>query len=259
MKIGILDSGIGGLTVLHQALYTLPTEEFIYYADTDHVPYGTKSREEVIGFVDMAVNFLVQKGVKAIVIACNTATSIAAEYVRAKYNLPILGMEPAIKPAVRKSQGKRVMVIATPLTVKEDKLQNLLQQVDNDHRVDLLPLPGLVVFAEKGEFASSEVEAYLRKELSEYQLEDYSAFILGCTHFNYFKDTLHKILPDQVEFIDGTQGTINHLHNILKERDLLEQHASAVEYYTSGRLVTDDNLLKHFAKLHERLELMRKY
>jgi glutamate racemase len=259
MKIGIFDSGIGGLTVLHQALLTLPKEDYIYYADTDNVPYGTKRKEEIIGYVDQAVDFLVGKGVKAIVIACNTATSTAAEYVRSKYTLPILGMEPAVKPAVARSNGKRVMVIATPLTVREEKLRNLIQQVDDDHRVDLLALPGLVRFAEAGLFEGKEVEQYLRAELNDYKLENYSALILGCTHFNYFKDTYRNIFPKGVAFIDGSVGTVNYLKKILTERKQLENNHGIVEYYMSGRPVYREEELEHLANLHERLDKMLKY
>jgi glutamate racemase len=150
-------------------------------------------------------------------------------------------------------------VIATPLTVKEDKLKNLLQQVDDDHRVDLLPLPQLVLFAESGKFEGVEVEAYLRKELFSYHLEDYSALCLGCTHFNYFKDTLRQIFPSEVEFIDGSEGTVKHLINILQDKSLLEHNLPAVEYYESGRLVTEQEALERFAQLHKRLEDMLQY
>ena len=258
MKIGIFDSGIGGLTVLHQAMQTLPEEEFVYYADTDHVPYGTKSKEEIIQYVDQAVEFLMEQEVKAIVIACNTATSAAIDFIRNKYSIPILGMEPAVKPAVARcnGNGKRVMVIATPVTVREEKLHNLIQQVDDEHVVDLLAVPGLVTFAEKGCFEAPEVEEYLRKQLTPYQLEHYSALILGCTHFNYFKDTYRRIFPKEVVLIDGSVGTVNHLRNILEEKGMLEHHPLTVVYYQSGRQVTGTAELKKIELLHERLEQM---
>lgn len=259
MKIGIFDSGIGGVTVLHQALRTLPKEDYVYYADTDNVPYGIKKKEEIIGFVDEAVDFLVGKGVKVVVIACNTATSTAIDYVRSKYTLPILGMEPAVKPAVASSNGKRVMVIATPLTVREEKLRNLIEQVDDDHCVDLLALPGLVRFAEAGRFEGEEVEQYLRAELEEYRMENYSALILGCTHFNYFKDSYRKIFPKEVAFIDGSVGTVNNLKRILTEKDLLENNHGYIEYYMSGRPVYREEELAHLASLHERLDKMLMY
>ncbi|MDF2485802.1 MAG: glutamate racemase [Herbinix sp.] len=259
MKIGIFDSGIGGLTVLHQALITLPKEDYIYYADTDNVPYGTKTREEIIRYVDHAVDFLVGKGVKAVVIACNTATSTASDYVRNKYTLPILGMEPAVKPAVARSNGKRVMVIATPVTVREEKLRNLIRQVDDDHRVDLLALPGLVKFAEAGEFEGEEVNQYLRREFSSYDLQNYSALILGCTHFNYFKDSYRKIFPKEVAFIDGSVGTVNYLKRILVGKNQLENNHGTVEYYMSGRPVYQEAELAKLARLHQRLDKMLKY
>jgi glutamate racemase len=259
LKIGIFDSGIGGLTVLHQALITLPKEDYIYYADTDNVPYGTKTREEIIEYVDHAVDFFVGKGVKAVVIACNTATSSAIDYVRSKYTLPILGMEPAVKPAVARNNGKRVMVIATPVTVREEKLRNLIQQIDDDHCVDLLALPGLVKFAEAGEFEGDEVLQYLRSELTGYQLQNYSALILGCTHFNYFKDSYRKIFPKEVAFIDGSVGTINYLKRILADKNQLENNHGIVEYYMSGRPVYHEAELAMLGRLHQRLDKMLKY
>ncbi|MGB4658487.1 MAG: glutamate racemase [Mobilitalea sp.] len=259
MKIGIMDSGIGGLTVLHQAMISLPEEEYLYYADTDHVPYGSKSREEIIQYVDEAVHFLVEKGVKAIVIACNTATSTAIDVMRKRYHLPILGMEPAVKPAVEKYENKRVMVIATPVTIREEKLHNLIQLVDGDHRVDLLPLSKLASYAEAGEFDTNEVEEYIRKEFAQYYLENYSALILGCTHYNYYKNIFRKIFPAEVEFIDGSLGTINNLKNILKSMGQLEHNKISVEYYTSGRLISDKESLMHYEELHKRLEKMLYY
>ena len=126
MNIGIFDSGIGGMTLLHQAMVSLPKENYIFYADTDHVPYGTKTKEQVTGYVDEVMQFMIAHDCKAVVIACNTATSVAAGIMRSKYNIPIIGIEPAVKPAVEKSDGKRVMVVATPLTIKEEKLKNLV-------------------------------------------------------------------------------------------------------------------------------------
>ena len=122
MKIGFYDSGIGGLSVLQTAMEMLPNEEFIYYADTDHVPYGEKSNDEILAFARRAVDFLIAKDAKAIVIACNTATSVAAKYLRAVHTLPIIGMEPAVKPAVEEKNHKRILVSATPVTIREKKL-----------------------------------------------------------------------------------------------------------------------------------------
>lgn len=256
MKIGFFDSGIGGLSVLHQALKKLPQEDYIYYADVDNVPYGTKSKNEIIQYVDSAVNFILSQDVKAIVIACNTATSVAIDYLRSKYKIPILGMEPAVKVAVKNETNKRVMIMATPVTIREDKLRNLIQQVDAKGRTDLLPLPQLVRFAESGEFHSNRVREYLLKELGEFHLGDYGTVVLGCTHFNYFKDTMHTIFSEDVEFIDGINGTVNHLYSILEQKGLLEQGTATVTCYQSGRLVERKHELQRYNKLFIRLDQM---
>ena len=262
MKIGFFDSGIGGLTVLHQALHDLPEEEYIYYADTDHVPYGQRSKEEILLYTEEAVRFLIRQDVKAIVIACNTATSAAIELLRRRYPLPILGMEPAVKPAVAACSGKRVLVTATPLTIREEKLRNLLRQVDRKHAVDLLPLPGLVHFAEAEEFSSPAVYEYLQASFAPYDLNNYSALVLGCTHFNYFKDLFSVLLPSGAKLIDGSQGTIRHLEEILRNKRLLASHSSSsghVDYYFSGRKAESPSELARFRRLHKRLEEMLAY
>jgi glutamate racemase len=259
VNIGIFDSGIGGLTLLHQALVSLPDENYIFYADTDHVPYGTKTREQVVGYVDEVMGFMKSHNCSAVVIACNTATAVAANIMREKYDFPIIGIEPAVKPAVSSSNGKRVLVIATPLTVKERKLQNLVERVDNEHLVDLLALPRLVEFAERREFESKEVYSYLKTELAPYDLSKYGELVLGCTHFNYFKDSLRKLLPPNIKLIDGSVGTINQLARVL---GITLQNAryindSSVNYYYSGRHITDSKELEHIQELHNRLEKMR--
>lgn len=265
VNIGIFDSGIGGMTLLHQALVSLPNENYIFYADTDNVPYGTKTREQVIALVDDVMGFMIAHDCKAVVIACNTATAVAANTMREKYQIPIIGIEPAVKPAVEESHGKRVMVVATPLTVKEKKLKNLVERVDDAHLVDLLALPKLVEFAERGEFSSDAVEQYLRDRLLTYQIEEYGELVLGCTHFNYFKDSFQKILPKGVHIIDGSEGTIRQLARVLKERNQLEEAAveeqkndTHVRYFYSGRELKEERELAYIRQLHERLEKMRR-
>ena len=264
MNIGIFDSGIGGMTLLHQALVMLPNENYIFYADTDNAPYGTKSREQVISLVDDVMRFMIEHDCKAVVIACNTATAAAVEIMRQKYSIPIIGIEPAVKPAIKESHGKRVIVTATPLTVKEEKLQNLVKRVDDAHLVDLLALPRLVEFAERGEFTSDEVEQYLRGALSTYALEEYGELVLGCTHFNYFKDTFQKILPQNVHMIDGSEGTIRQLVHVLESTNQLETNTAydnkndtRVRYFSSGRELKEKHELEYVKQLHERLEQMR--
>lgn len=256
MKIGFFDSGIGGISVLHQAMCDMPDEEFLYYADTEHVPYGLKTKEQIKSYVEDAINFMIAHEVKAIVIACNTATSVAIDYLRDKFDLPIIGMEPAVKPAISHHTDQRILVVATPVTVREEKLHKLLVRIDKKQQVDLLPLPGLVTFAEKGEFTSDHVIRYLQQETAPFRLEEYSSLVFGCTHFKYFQDSFEKVFPDHITYIDGSKGTVNRLKEILKSNHLLEQNKQSVTYYQSGVLVKDSGTLSFYKTLQNRIHAL---
>lgn len=255
MKIGFFDSGIGGMTVLYHALRLLPKDDYIYYADTLHVPYGEKSKDDVKKYVFEAVDFLSQQNIKALVIACNTATSVVAKELRKKYSFPIIGIEPAVKPAIIKNQetGNRVLVLATSLTLKEEKFNNLVTKLDSDHIVDGLALPGLVKFAEDFEFNEEIVLPYLKSQLGSYTLNQYGTVVLGCTHFPFYKDMLKKLLPEQVDIIDGGIGTAENLKRTLKETNSINEGTGAIEYYRSGVKVENEQMLQQYAKLFERL------
>ena len=256
MNIGIFDSGIGGLTLLHQAMVLMPQENYIFYADTDHVPYGTKSKEQVVSYVDEVIRFMTAHQCKAVVIACNTATSVATKEFRAGFPVPIVGMEPAVKKAVEQycDTGKRILVAATPITIASDKLHNLLERVDN---VDLLPLPKLVRFAEKGDFTSGGIEAYLCEELSKFDLEDYAAVVLGCTHFNYFKQNFRNVFPEEIHFVDGNEGTLRQLLRVLPGdlTDQKEENSASVQYFFSG-VPADDAQIELVERCMKRLDEM---
>jgi glutamate racemase len=233
--IGIFDSGVGGITVLKAAMDLMPNENFYYYADTEHVPYGTKTKDEVIKLVIDSAHFLFDHKVKAIVIACNTATSTAVNELRAIYQIPIIGMEPAVKPAVDNRNNKRVLVCATPLTLKEKKFKDLLEKTQSTDVVDTLPLPELVDLAEDGRFDSEEVIGLLETKFSDFNMQQYSSVVLGCTHFIYFKDHFRQIIPPDIELFDGNEGTVRNLHHILESRDMLRKSSAEgkVVFYSS--------------------------
>ncbi len=260
MKIAFFDSGIGGVSVLHRALQVMPEEDYLYFADTDHVPYGTKTTAEVRQFVLEAADFILEQGVKALVVACNTATSVAINELRARFAIPILGMEPAVKPAVCALAGKakkqRVLVTATPMTLRQEKLHLLLKQWDQGHVVDLLPLPALVEFAEAGEFSSQAVEQYLREALMPFPLEEYCTVVLGCTHFNFFKDTFRGLLAADTRIIDGSDGTVRHLQHVLREGQLEEKGSGQLSFYASGRLLVSAEERAYYQQLLNRLDAM---
>lgn len=217
MTIGLMDSGLGGLTVLAEALRRLPAENYLYMADTLHVPYGTKSRDEVQAYVLEVVQSMVQVGIDALVVACNTATSIAVDALRSKYSFPIIGMEPAVKPAVEmnRATGKRVLVFATPLTLRQPKYYALVSRVDEGGIVDSLPLPELVEYCESLQFDRKIIRDYMRAKLANYDLDQYGIVVLGCTHYPFYIDVLREVLPPHIEIVDGNAGTVRRLAALL--------------------------------------------
>ena len=258
MKIAFFDSGIGGLSVLHHAMKILPHEEFIFFADEDNVPYGTKSPEEVLACVDEAFKFLIAQKVGAIVVACNTATSVAVQTMREKYSLPIIGMEPALKVALDFFPNKKVLVAATAVTVTGEKIHRLIKNLRAENLTELKALPRLVEFAEQLEFNSAAVEKYLRAELAAYDWKNFSSLVLGCTHFNYFKDTFKKILPPHMKILDGNAGTVNELIRRANLKSERTEKIFPVEFFYSGRKVTDAAELLRLQKFLRRLDEMYK-
>ena len=216
MKIAFFDSGIGGLSVLAEALRRFSGAEFLYFADEDHVPYGTKSRAQIVRLSLDAVGFLVSRGADGVVVACNTATSAAISELRGAFSVPVIGMEPAVKLAADSFGARPTLLIATPLTIAGEKLARLVGRLECE--TWSLPLPCLVEFAQDLEFDSPTVRAYLREELAKFELARLGSLVLGCTHFNYFKDVLREILPSHVRIIDGIDGTLNRLASELGGR-----------------------------------------
>lgn len=260
MKVGIFDSGMGGLSVLHRAMQMIPGIDYIYYADKKNVPYGEKTVEQVKGFVDGIIRFLIEKEVDAIVIACNTATSVATKDYRSGFPVPIIGMEPAVKKAVEEYRDVtgRVLVAATPITIAGDKLLQLVDRVDDTRMVDLIALPQLVRFAEAGEFESEKVVESLKESLKDYPANEYKAVVMGCTHFNYFKENYKKIFPLTTKYVDGIEGTLKELVRRLP-RKLTEEEMSgkgSVEYYFSGNKVNaeEKKMIEKYLRQLDRVE-----
>jgi len=241
MRIGIFDSGVGGITVLKRALEFLPDESFLYYADTQNVPYGTKSKDEVKAYVFDAVDFILKQGIKALVIACNTATSVAINDLRKEYKIPILGMEPAVKPAVEKNKGKRVLVAATPITLAEEKYHNLVDKLHCGNIVDGLPLPELVNYAENFEFDENVIMSYLKEKLAPYDTSQYGTVVLGCTHFPFYREYFRKLFPEGTDIIDGSTGTARYLRKVIYDNKLEEKGGKGDIVFYSSKIKEDSN------------------
>lgn len=239
------------MNVLKDARKELPKEDYIYFADTDNVPYGTKSGKQVISFISQAAEYLSNMDIKALVVACNTATSLAIEELRKIYSFPIIGMEPAVKPAIENSNDKRILVAATSLTLREEKLENLLRQVDTNKIVDKIALDNLVTFAESFNFKGPEPREYLEMIFSEINTDNYEAVVLGCTHFNFYENLILDVIgKDNIKIVDGNEGTVRRLKSLLGENGLLGTGGKGnVSYVNSCRPVTDVDRINMLNKL----------
>lgn len=234
--IGVFDSGMGGISVLRDIAQVMPNERYIYYGDSGNAPYGVKDKEQIVKLSIDVCEFLVGKGVKAIVVACNTATSAAIKILRAKYDIPIIGMEPAVKPALSISGDKKTIVLATPITLKEKKFEQLLIKLNAKDKVYKIPAPKLVELVEQGKVKGDEIEEALREYIGEVDPNTVGAIVLGCTHFVFLRDTLKKIVGN-IPIIDGNSGTANHLKDILSKNDMLmnrEANKVNVDFYNSS-------------------------
>ena len=228
--IGVFDSGVGGIGTLAALRRELPEEHFLFYGDTANAPYGTKSREEVMGCVSRIMDHLLAQDVKAVVIACNTATAVAAAELRARYALPIIGIEPALKPAHELRRGGSILVLATPMTLKLEKFRALYERYGEG--AIPLPCPGLMELVERE--ADDEARCYLLELFSPYDLSRVDAVVLGCTHYVFLRPILKEILPDAVSVLDGNVGTARQLRRVLTQRDLLSGGPGSVTLETSG-------------------------
>ena len=232
--VGIFDSGVGGVSVLRELRAQLPLENVVYYGDTAHAPYGTKPPEVVMARVRQVMAELLNRNVKAVVIACNTATSVAAATLRAEMTLPIIGMEPALKPAHQLRHGGQVLVMATPLTLRLPKFAALMARYGEG--ASPLPCPGLMELVEAGHLDDAEITAYLTQLFAPYAHTAVDAVVLGCTHYVFLKPLLRRMLPPETAILDGNAGTIRQLQRVLTDHGSLRQQGDPghVELLTSG-------------------------
>jgi len=222
-SIGIFDSGVGGLSVLDACRVVLPSENFLYYADFEFAPYGDKSDEYIKNRVFAICEMLINRGVKAIVIACNTATNVGIKMLREKYSLPIVGLEPAIKPAIEKYKDKKIVLLCTEATARQQKLKDLIEKYDGKSVV-VCPQKELASLIENNFCSLEKVSDYIENSLSHHL--DASAIVLGCTHYVFVKDIIEKFFESQnlqvlPEIFDGNLGATNRLHSLLKTYNLL--------------------------------------
>ena len=218
--IGVFDSGLGGISVLREAVRQLPHEKFLYYGDSANAPYGEKSVAEVQALTERAFLHLLNRGCKAVVLACNTATAAAAELLREKYpGFPLLGIEPALKPAA--APGGNILVLATPLTIREEKYRQLAAQYGHTAHILSLPCPGIPELVENGITEGEPVEQILRPLLAPYRDRHFDRVVLGCTHYPFVANSIRRVLGYPVQMVDGAAGTAAYLRVRLEKADLL--------------------------------------
>lgn len=251
--IGIFDSGMGGLTVLAQAVTMLPNENFIYYGDSKHAPYGIKSKAEVIQLSMNICDYLIhEKQVKVIIVACNTATSAAINELRKKYNIPIIGMEPAIKPALEALTTKNIGVMATEMTLKERKFNTLVKKFDAEDKIYKIPCSTLVEVIEAGTIKGKVLQTTLNHCFQTIDLETIESIVLGCTHFLFAKKEMVKLLKRDIKLFDGNEGTIRYLKSVLATKGILktEGTGSVIIMNSAGQetLEQSKTLYQHYLR-----------
>ena len=219
--IAVFDSGVGGISVLRQLRRELPQERFLYFGDSANAPYGDRSVEEVRSLTLAAAKMLMDRGIKALVVACNTATAAAIELLRQKYpDEIIIGIEPAVKLAADHHPHGRVGVMATRVTLNQERFEDLLVRCGGGLEIVRIPAPGLVELIEEGKADSPETEALLTEILGPWRNE-LDALVLGCTHYPFVKDAVARIQGDGTELLDGSAGTARETRRRLAEAGLL--------------------------------------
>lgn len=243
--IGVFDSGMGGLSIVRELQAYLPHEHIMYFADTLHVPYGGRSDEDIRQLTANAVDWLYQQGCKAVVVACNTASAFSLTHLREKYGegFPVIGLVPALKPAVLKSQSKVVGVLATPGTLRGTLLHDVIEQVAVPNQVQVLTAvsPALVPFVERGEQDSVACRDELQRVLLPLKEAGVDHLVLGCTHYPFLRDSIQAVFGQQFVLVDSGLAVARQTGRVLAAKSLVralrgQQQASLLSCYVTGAL-----------------------
>lgn len=253
--IGFFDSGLGGLSVLAYVRHHLPEERFLYLGDSANAPYGTKSDAEVLELTKNAVARLVDLGIKALVVACNTATGIAINELRARYDFPIIGLEPALKAADDTHKDGLILVLATPLTLASAKYATLYEKYGRHARS--LPCPGLMDFVEAEDLDSQALHSYLADLLKPYKNEKIDSAVLGCTHYVFLRHAVARHLPAGTRLLDSNEGVTRQLIRKLDEYRLRSEggEKGTLRFLSTGGTEKTEQMLRMMTKVQSVLEL----
>jgi glutamate racemase len=234
--IGVFDSGVGGVSVLKALKSALPNESFIYAADSANAPYGDKSRAFIEARTSAMAGFLVRANAKAIVVACNTATVVAVETLRANYPIPVIAMEPAIKPAVQISRSRVIGVLATARTLESPALANLCRVYGEGAKILLQPCPGLVEQVERGDAETEVTHQLLRRYIAPLLASGADTIVLGCTHYVFLLARIQQIAGPGITIVESSMAVARQLERRLTESGRLAKPDEKAEtrFFTTG-------------------------
>ena len=244
--IGVMDSGVGGISVLKHIHALLPHEDLVYIADSKHAPYGNKTADEITARCFEIADFLITKDVKALVVACNTATAAAIDAMRKRYTLPIIGMEPAVKPAAEASKNGIIGVLATVGTLKSAQFAALLESYGRNVKVVTQACIGLVECIERGELDTPETKALIRQYCLPLLDEGADTIVLGCTHYPFVKDAIREVVGENVTLIDTGAAVANQLKRQLEEKGLLStsMQKAEVNFWTNSEAENAEQVIE---------------
>lgn len=239
--IGVIDSGVGGLTVLHELMRQLPQEHFIYFGDTLRCPYGSKTKEQVKLFIWQIVNYLLKKKIKSLVIACNTATAYTIKELQSHLSIPVIGViKPGARAAIKVTKNKEIGVIGTQGTVQSGAYSQALSDIDPTINTYSLPCPRFVPMIEQGLLQGEEVDRILTQTLYPLLNTEIDTLILGCTHYPLIKKAIHKLLGDSVRIVSSGEEVARETSSMLDSFGLTEISTDTIsinhEFYTTGEL-----------------------
>lgn len=246
-SIGVFDSGVGGLSVLRAIRAALPHENLVYVADSGHAPYGDQTEAHITQRTLAVGHWLAEQGVKAITIACNTATVVAAKTLREQTHLPVVAIEPAIKPAVALTCSGVVGVLATRQTVQSAAVARLVELYGADKRIVLQACPGWVELVERADLHSAETEALLRQFIEPLLAQGADTLVLGCTHYPFLRNTIQRIAGERVTLLDPAEAVARELVRRLTETGHLSasRHKGHVQFFTSGDVAQAQTVMSH--------------
>lgn len=244
--IGIFDSGVGGISVLKHIQALLPHEDLIYLADSKYAPYGNKTAQEITQRCLILSDDLLQKNVKAIVVACNTATAAAISELRETFDIPIIGMEPAVKPAAEASKNGVLGVLATVGTLKSAQFAALLESYGRHVKIVTQACLGLVECIERGELDTPQTKALVRQYTAPLLAEGADTIVLGCTHYPFLKEVIQAIVGEEIALIDTGAAVAKQLKRQLEEKGLLSNRKenAEVHFWTNSEVENSKQVIE---------------